>query len=120
MKNDEICAVKTIQYEPSDTIKIQGTRGSIRRYLDAGYCVKEERNGFWVLVKKAKVIVKVETPTSTQVINMKREILDYYGKKRITEKQVVKFLQDIENKKIAICFDVNVGYLIKKMKKKIA
>lgn len=116
MKTDEICAVKAIEYQASDTIETQGKQSTIKRYLEAGYHVKEERNGYWVLIKKARVIVTLQSSAGTQVINLRRDILDYYGKKRITPKQVEKFVQDIKKEKVAVCCDVNGDYLIKKVK----
>jgi hypothetical protein len=116
MRNDEICAVKAIEYRRSATIETQGTRDAIERYLKEGYHVKEKRNGYWVLIKKAKVIVTVESSTGTRSVSMKRDILDYYDKKRITEKQVEKFRQDIKKEKVAVCYDANGDCFIKKMK----
>lgn len=116
MKIDEICAVRTIEYEPSNTIETQGKQSAIKRYLQAGYHIKEQRNGYWILVKKAKVIVTVESSTGTRSVSMKRSILDYYDKKRITLKQVEKFSQDVKAGKVIICCDANGDYLIKKVK----
>ncbi|MDF2502335.1 MAG: hypothetical protein K0Q77_3049 [Anaerosporomusa subterranea] len=116
MKNDEFCAVKTIEYERSNTIEAQGTRQAIGRYLKEGYLVKEERNGYWILIKKSKVIVTVESSTGTRSVNMKGDILDYYDKKKISEKQVEKFAQDIKKEKVAVCCDANGDCFIKKVK----
>lgn len=113
MKKHEYCEVKNIEYETSDTIEKQGKRADITKYLKKGYYVKEERNGYWVLVRPSRVVVTLKSSIGIQGINMKQEILDYYMKQRISEKQVEKFAKDIDNKKIVICLDESGDYLIK-------
>ena len=114
MKKYEICEVESIEYERSDTIEKQGPRDAITKYLKKGYYVKEARNGYWVLVRTSRVIITVKSSAGTQDMNMKQEILNYYGKQRISEKLIGTFEQDIDNKKIVICLDANGQYLIKK------
>jgi len=113
MKMYENCEVKGIEYERSDTIEKQGPRDAITKYLKKGYYVKETRNGYWVLVRPARVIITVKSSAGTQDMNMKQDILDYYEKQKISEKLVANFKQDIDNKKIVICLDANGDYLIK-------
>ncbi|MBZ4667310.1 MAG: hypothetical protein JG775_462 [Defluviitaleaceae bacterium] len=81
MKNYENCVVQSVEYEHSDTIEMQGKRDAITKYLKKGYYIKEERNGYWVLVKPSRVMVTVESSEGTQSMNMKQDIIDYYGKK---------------------------------------
>jgi len=45
-----------ISYEPSDRIIKQGKRSDIEKYLRQCYFIKEDRNGFWVLVKSLKLL----------------------------------------------------------------
>lgn len=92
-------------YEKSDTIEMQGSRDEIEKYLKQGYYVKIERNGYRVLVKKARVMVTLENSKCTNSFNMKNEILDYYGKERISKQLVKKFEEDINNNKIT--FEMN-------------
>ncbi len=112
MKKHEYCEVKNIEYEASDTIEKQGKRDDIEKYLKKGYYVKEERNGYWVLVRPSRVVVTLKSSIGTQNIYMKQEILDYYCKQRISEKQVEKFAKDIDSKKIVVCLDEKDNYLI--------
>ena len=72
-----------VEYEPSDTIEVQGKRDKIEKYLKKGYSVKEERNGYWVLIKKAKVWVTLTNSYCTKTFSIKADILDYYSKKKI-------------------------------------
>ena len=44
-------------YNESQRIEHQGTRASIKKYLNEGYYIKEDRNGYWVLVKPASLTV---------------------------------------------------------------
>ena len=64
------------------------------QYQKAGYYVKEERNGYYLLVKPSRVTVFLETPTGTIAKNFKTVIRDYYKKGRVTEKLVEKFKHD--------------------------
>ena len=116
MKNAENCIFKGIVYERSDTIEKQGKRSSIEKYLKNGYYIKDERNGYWVLVKPSRVIVTVKSSVSTQNINLKQEILDFYCKSRISEKQIENFVKDIENGKVSICLDASSNYYIKSVR----
>jgi len=101
-------------YENSDTITHQGTRSSITRYLKQGYKVKEERNGYWVLVKPTSVYVYLKNSDNiTASFNMKQDILDYYGKTRISINLFNKFVQDASNGKIQFYMDDNNSYYFK-------
>lgn len=87
-------------YFPSDTIETQGNRQEIQKYLDKGYYIKEDRNGYWVLVKTAKVQVTLKNSYGCKTFNVKDAILSYYGRERVTEKLVNQFQNDINNGKI--------------------
>lgn len=90
----------TASYEMSSSMEIQGKREKIEPYLKKGYYVKENRNGYWVLVRAAKVDVIVKKDNKKMSFNMKSEICDYYGKQRISEKLYCKFFADADSKKI--------------------
>ncbi len=89
----------------SDTIEVQGKREKIEKYLKKGYSVKEERNGYWVLVKKAKVWVTLTNSFCSKTFSMKSDILDYYGKQKISANLVEKFQKDINDGKISFSMD---------------
>ena len=105
--------ITSINYEPSDTIEMQGKRKDIDKYLKKGYYIKEERNGYWVLVKAARLIVTLKNSSCTKTFNMKEEVLDYYGKARISESLVNKFKMDIDNGTITIDMDSEGSYSLK-------
>ena len=94
-----------VEYEPSDTIEVQGKRDKIEKYLKKGYSVKEERNGYWVLIKKAKVWVTLTNSYCTKTFSIKADILDYYSKKKISANLVTKFQNDKKKKKITFTMD---------------
>lgn len=101
-------------YEDSDTITHQGTRSSITRYQKQGYIVKEERNGYWVLVKPVSIHVYLKNSNNVTVsFNMKQDILAYYGKTRISVNLFNKFVQDALNGKIQFYMDDDNSYYFK-------
>lgn len=103
-----------IEYVPSDNIVMQGKRSAIQKYLNANYYIKEDRNGYWVLAKNAQVNVNVCSGKSAESIGMKRDILDFYGEKKISMNLVEKFEQDIKNGIVGIYKDKKGNYIIKK------
>lgn len=94
-----------VEYEPSDTIEVQGKRDKIEKYLKRGYSVKEERNGYWVLIKNAKVWVTLTNSHCTKTFSMKTDILYYYGKQKISTNLVEKFQKDVNDGKITFTMD---------------
>lgn len=93
---------------PSESITVQGNQNSIRKYLNNGYYVKENRNGFWVLVKSSTVLVVLKDSTSQKQFNMKEAILNYYEKQRMTSNLFEQFEKDALNGKIK--FYMEDGY----------
>lgn len=108
----EKTTVVSVNYKESDSITIQGKRSKIDKYLNDGYYVKENRNGFWVLVKTAQVNVTLSNSEHTETFNMKQDVCDYYGKTRITQALVDKFYKDIKAEKISITMDSDCCYSI--------
>lgn len=105
----ERAKIISIKYEPSDTIEKQGKRKDIEKYIKAGYYIKEDRNGYWVLVKSAQVSVTLSNSWGTKTFNMKESICSYYKKERISHSLVDKFKDDIAKNKVSIYMD-NEGY----------
>lgn len=93
---------KCVQYQESRTITAQGTYKSIKHYLKDGFFVKEDRNGYWVLIKPATVNVTIEGIKTgiTETFNMKADIVNYFGKCRISYKLVESFLKECKDGKI--------------------
>lgn len=110
----EKCNIIYVKYEPSDTIEKQGPRSSIEKYLKKGYHIKEERNGYWLLVKSVQVNVTVSNSSGNRTVNLKQNILDFYTRDKISEKLIKKFEEDIHKDKIYICMDVEGNYDIRK------
>lgn len=109
----EKAMVLSIQYQPSDSIERQGKRSDIERYIKDGYYVKENRNGYWVLVKSAKLYVTLSNSYGSKVFNMKEDVCSYYGKTRISNSLVDRFEMDIKNEKIVIYMDSKGNYSIR-------
>lgn len=104
----------TASYEESDTITHQGTRSSIQRYISKGYTIKQARNGFWILVKPTYIHVYLKNSNNiTFSFNMKKEILDYYGKTRISIKIFNDFVQDASSGRIQFYMDDDNSYYFK-------
>ena len=92
---------KDIKYEYSDTKERQGNRERIDPDLKDGYSIKEHRNGYWVLVKPVRVNVfftDSEGKRFEKPLNMKQNIIEFYGKRRISPEQVENvFKKDVKN-----------------------
>lgn len=102
-----------VQYVPSDSIGHQGNKRSIDHYLRKGYYVKEQRNGFWLLIRPAKVMVTGYCgDNGNYTHNMKDGILEYYGRARISQKLIGIFRQDFANGNLSVEVD-ETGYAIK-------
>ena len=101
-------------YEHSSKITHQGNRSSIQRYLNEGYYIKEDRNGYWVLTKPASLtVVLADSHNIAHSFQMKEDALQYYGKTRISENIANTFISDAIDGKIEFYMDNNGGYCIK-------
>lgn len=108
------CKNINVWYTPSETVELQGTYEKIQKVCkQKGYSVKESRNGYWVLIKKAKVFITTDKDSNPK--NIKGEILEYYGKTKISKSLVEKFIQHIEKSKVGVYIDDNCYYYIKKL-----
>lgn len=89
-------------FEESSTRKHQGTRESIQRFLDNGYYIQVDRNGFYVLSKPGKVHVFLKSSSGASLqLDLKSEILHYYGRARMTPSLFSKFNEDASSGKIS-------------------
>ena len=93
-----------IYYYESDTIVIQGSYNKVKKYLNNGYFIKEDRNGYWVLYKPTNVILSITDFNDKEYyLYLKQYILEYYNKERISKKLFEKFKKEmIENKELLI------------------
>lgn len=98
-------------YEESSRIERQGNRDSINFYLKRGYTIQVERNGYWVLVKPSSIRVLLRRPSGEQIaINVKDQILNHYGRQKISTKLFLDFLDDVKKGKIKFYYDEKIGY----------
>ncbi len=101
--------VVSISKEASDSIETKGKRSSIQRYIDKGYYIKQNRNGYWVLVKPTQVNVTLQKGKKIGTFNMKEEICDHYGK-RISDALIKKFREDINQGRIVLKLESKESY----------
>lgn len=107
----EIAKFVSAEYNESTAITHQGNRSSINKYLREGYYVREERSGNWLLVKPAKVIVCLkDLEGKIYHFNIKKDILEHYGRKKISSNLFSRFEEEATEGKIK--FYVDNGYCI--------
>lgn len=107
----ERAKVEYFEYIESDKIETQGKRRDVmRRYPN--YRIKEERNGYFLLISSVKCNVTLSWNDGMETYNMKEDILELYGRQRMSEALFKKFQKDIENGKYQIWID-DFGYTIK-------
>ena len=95
-----------VSYEKNHTIAPQGNRDSISKYLRNGYYVVYEQNGFWILNKSSRVMVYLkDTKGNEHAVDMKKDIINYYGKPKISDKIVETFKNDARTGKIIFYLD---------------
>ena len=101
-------------YNQSSTITHQGNRASIQPYLRKGYRIKEDRNGYWVLIKPASLTITLkDSKNIVYSFEMKEEAVEYYGKQKISEKLANTFINDAIAGKIKFYLDDTGSYCIK-------
>lgn len=88
--------VKSINYEKSDNIEFQGTEKEAQNYIKKGYNIRLRRNGYFVVGKPCKINVTLAMGNALQQFNMRSDILDHYGKEKMTKALFEKFKKDIE------------------------
>ena len=92
-----------VRYESSASIEHQGNRLSIDRYLRQGYFIKVSRNGYWVLVKPAQVNVTAYCgENGSFTYDMKDDILEKYGRSKISYDLVETFKNDFSNGSLSV------------------
>ncbi|EOE7347268.1 hypothetical protein ACKTMU_003587 [Clostridioides difficile] len=109
----ERCEIYSVEYQPSSTIKKQGTRSDIDKYTKIGYRVTRNSYGNWILQKDAKVYVKIKNSSGIKTFDMRYDIVIFYSRERISEALVLNFKQDIRNGIVSIYMDENGYYEIK-------
>ena len=93
-------------FEPSQTITHQGTRRSIERYLNQGFSIQQERNGFWVLIKYSHAWVIFANSAGKQFrFDMRNSIMAHYGKQKLYEATFNRFVKDVSRGTVNVYLD---------------
>ncbi|MBP3503039.1 MAG: hypothetical protein J6K42_06165 [Clostridia bacterium] len=101
-----------VKYVSSSSVEHQGNYSSINYFLKQGYYVSKERNGYWLLIRPAKVIVTCYCgDNGIYTYNMKENILKYYKRARISQNLIDTFRSDFESGNLSIQMD-ETGFLI--------
>lgn len=99
----KILEITSVKYVDSDSKEIQGKRKEIEKYLNHGYYIKEERNGYFVLVQPVKILADIATSDDTiERWNIKHAVLDYYGKSRISYSLFKRFYKELKEGKVVL------------------
>ena len=103
------------RYIKADKVRVQGDHRAIEPYLNKGYNIINSANGNWVLARNAKVYVSMEGEDgSIYTYNMRMQILEFYGRVKVSENLVNEFLRDFNENKILVYANGNYGGLIEK------
>lgn len=101
----------SVRYFPSDTREKQGTRSDITPLLNEGYSISYQNNGYWVLTKKAKIMITLDCEENgVYTFNMTNDIMSYYGRTKISEKLSKDFEREFRNGHIKIFTDGQTFY----------
>lgn len=102
--------VVAMNYENSDTVVIREEKNEIQNYLNEGYCIKENQNEYWILVKSANINVTLSKGEITATFNMKKDVMEHYGRRRLDLELFGKFKKDVEANKILLTLNSEESY----------
>lgn len=85
-----------IRYVESESMSVQGKRDEVYRRYGKEWNIREQGggNGNWFLTKKSDVLVDERSYRSF--------VLEHYGKSRLTQKLVDRFIEDVKNGKVTL------------------
>ncbi|RHQ92669.1 hypothetical protein DWX83_04745 [Ruminococcus sp. AF21-42] len=85
-----------IRYVESESMSVQGKRDEVYRRYGKEWNIREQGggNGNWLLTKKSDVLVDGRSYRSF--------VLEHYGKSRLTQKLVDRFIEDVKNGKVTL------------------
>lgn len=85
-----------IKYFESESMSVQGKRGDVYRKYGEEWNIREQGggNGNWLLTKKSDILVDGRSYRSF--------VLEHYGKSRLTQKLVDRFIEDLKNGKVKL------------------
>jgi hypothetical protein len=104
-----------VEYEKaSEPEEVRGKYEDTKEYRNNGYYIKEDRNGYYLLIKPAQLNVTIRDSSCCTTHNMKEIVRKYYGRKCISKKLADKFEKDIKDKKINILINSQGDYSLEK------
>lgn len=85
-----------IRYVESESMSVQGKRDEVYRRYGKEWNIREQGggNGNWLLTQKSDVLVDGRSYRSF--------VLEHYGKSRLTQKLVDRFIEDVKNGKVTL------------------
>lgn len=93
-------------FESSDTVTHQGNWQSIQKFLNDGYSVQVERNGYWVLIKYSRAWVIFSNDRGEKFrFDMRSDILSYYCLQKLYKSRFDRFVTDLARGKINVYLD---------------
>lgn len=93
----EDITMKSIEYKPAETVTLQGPVDKSKQFVKKGRFETDKRSGNKILSKSAQAIVTLRVGADEITKDMKNEILDHYGRSKLTEKLADVFRKDVEN-----------------------
>ena len=103
--------VVAMDYENSDSVVIREDKNEIQNYLNKGYCIKESHDDYFILVKSANIKVTLSNGKIEQTFNMGKDIMEHYGRKRMSPDLLEKFKKDVEKNKILLTLNSEESYI---------
>lgn len=102
--------VTAVKHKKSECVRTYGTETDIQKYLDLGYSVENERNGYWVLAKPSQINVTLSNGNVTETIDMREGVLEFYNRKRVTDNLFCRFIEEIKSGKLHISLNPDNTY----------
>lgn len=93
----EEITMKSIEYKPAETVTLQGQVDKSKQFVKKGRFDTDKRSGNKILSKSAQALVTFMVGDREITTDMKNEILDHYGRSKLTEKLADAFRKDVEN-----------------------
>lgn len=100
------------KYNPSETLKIQGSFQSVRPYFKKDYTKVRENNGNWILNRPAGLNMTFEENGQLYTFDMKESAQRYFDKKRMSEKTANDFIKGVEQGLITVTINENGFYKV--------
>lgn len=116
MKEKETLKFINAQYVHSDSVQLQGTYDVVKPYLSQGYYIKEDRNGYWLLLRAASIAVILKDSKKARKYYLKDEICHFYGRRRVSENLFETFYDEASRNMIRFFLE-NGSIILSRSKK---